>query len=146
MEPKTILITGGSSIIAETLIEILLNETDPKLSIISSNADSFRTNERLTANKVDLVDIKNLKSFCYNEKPDVIVNTASVNDLNLRGVSGPVTFLLTDSSYSTGEIFPITVSIANENLPTATNTVTTTQQTIVNHTKTTNYTHLIAQS
>jgi len=50
--------------------------------------------------------------------------TASVNDLNLRGVSGPVTFLLTDSSYSTGETFPITVSIANENLPTATNTVT----------------------
>jgi len=83
MEPKTILITGGSSIIAETLIEILLNETDHKLSIISSNADSFRTNERLTANKVDLVDIKNLKSFCYNEKPDVIVNTASVNDLEL---------------------------------------------------------------
>ena len=50
--------------------------------------------------------------------------TAAVADLNLRGVSGPIRFLLTDATYSTGETFPITFNIANENLPTATNTVT----------------------
>ncbi len=50
--------------------------------------------------------------------------TAAVADLNLRGVLGPVRFLLTDASYSTGETYPITVNIFNENLPTATNTVT----------------------
>ena len=50
--------------------------------------------------------------------------TAAVADLNLRGVSGPTRFLLTDANYSVGETFPITFDIANENLPTATNTVT----------------------
>jgi len=50
--------------------------------------------------------------------------TAAIADLNLRGVSGPVRFLLTDTDYSTGETFPLTIYIVNENLPTATNTVT----------------------
>jgi hypothetical protein len=50
--------------------------------------------------------------------------TAAVADLNLRGVSAPVRFLLTDASYSSGETFPITVYITNNALPTATNTVT----------------------
>lgn len=50
--------------------------------------------------------------------------TAAVTDLNLRGVSGPTRFLLTDANYSVGETFPITFNIVNENLPTATNTVT----------------------
>lgn len=49
--------------------------------------------------------------------------TAAVADLNLRGVSGPTRFLLNDANYSTGETFPITVNVANENLPTAANPV-----------------------
>jgi hypothetical protein len=49
--------------------------------------------------------------------------TAAVADLNARGVSGPVRFLLTDATYPS-ETFPITVNVANENLPSATNTVT----------------------
>jgi hypothetical protein len=49
--------------------------------------------------------------------------TAAVADLNLRGVSGPVNFLLTDATYLT-ETLPITVNITNESLPTALNTVT----------------------
>src|SRR5205823_598436 len=49
--------------------------------------------------------------------------TAAVNDLNLRGVSGPVRFLLTDSSYPS-ETFPITVNVTSAGVPTATNTVT----------------------
>jgi hypothetical protein len=50
--------------------------------------------------------------------------TAAIADLNLRGVSAAVRFLLTDPTYTTGETYPIVVNIANENLPTATNTVT----------------------
>ena len=50
--------------------------------------------------------------------------TAAVTDLNLRGVSGPVRFLLTDASYTTGETYPITVDITSPDLPTAVNTVT----------------------
>jgi len=36
--------------------------------------------------------------------------TQAINDLNLRGVSGPVTFILTDTLYSTAETFPITIN------------------------------------
>jgi trimeric autotransporter adhesin len=49
--------------------------------------------------------------------------TAAINDLNLRGVSEPVRFLLDDHSYS--EVFPITIDIINSTYPTnGANTVT----------------------
>ena len=51
--------------------------------------------------------------------------TAALADLNLRGLSGAVNFLLNDASYTTGETYPLVVNVANEgNLPTAINTVT----------------------
>ena len=50
--------------------------------------------------------------------------TAAVADLNLRGVSAAVNFLLNDVSYTTGETYPIVVNINNVSLPTATNKVT----------------------
>ena len=49
--------------------------------------------------------------------------TAAINDLNLRGVSGATTFLLTDATYPT-ETFPLTINVLNDNIPTAVNTVT----------------------
>ncbi len=48
--------------------------------------------------------------------------TAAVADLNARGVSGPVRFLLADATYP-AETFPITVNVASAATPTATNTV-----------------------
>lgn len=59
--------------------------------------------------------------------------TAAVADFNLRGVTGPTRFLLTDTLYSTGETFPILVRIANEvNHTTTTNTLTIKPNTGVN--------------
>jgi len=49
--------------------------------------------------------------------------TAAIADLNARSVTGPTRFLLNDASYST-ETFPLTISINNTLLPTATNTIT----------------------
>ncbi|NWG28818.1 MAG: hypothetical protein HXY48_09830 [Ignavibacteriaceae bacterium] len=51
--------------------------------------------------------------------------TAAIADLNLRGVSGPVNFLLTDASYTSGsgETFPLVVNITNEFKPTFDNIV-----------------------
>jgi trimeric autotransporter adhesin len=49
--------------------------------------------------------------------------TAAVEDLNLRGVSGPTRFLLNDAAYST-ETLPLVVNIFNSNKPTIVNTVT----------------------
>ncbi|MFA7359510.1 MAG: T9SS type A sorting domain-containing protein [Candidatus Kapaibacterium sp.] len=50
--------------------------------------------------------------------------TAAIADLNLRGVSGPVRFLLTDASYTAGETYPLTIDITSGDVPTAVNTVT----------------------
>jgi hypothetical protein len=50
--------------------------------------------------------------------------TAAVADLNIRGVNGPVRFLLNDASYTTGETYPIIVNVQNANVPTVINTVT----------------------
>ena len=47
---------------------------------------------------------------------------AAASDLNLRGVSGPVRFLLNDAEYNESD--PIIINISSTNLPTSTNTVT----------------------
>jgi len=49
--------------------------------------------------------------------------TAAINDLNLRGLSDNVTFLLVDTLYST-ETLPIILNITNENLPSSTKKIT----------------------
>ncbi|MGB9697307.1 MAG: T9SS type A sorting domain-containing protein [Ignavibacteria bacterium] len=49
--------------------------------------------------------------------------TAAINDLNNRGVSGVVTFLLVDATY-TGETLPLVINVINEYKPTSNNTVT----------------------
>ncbi len=49
--------------------------------------------------------------------------TAAVADLNLRGVSGPTSFLLVDTLYST-ETLPIIINVSNINVPNSTNTIT----------------------
>jgi len=50
--------------------------------------------------------------------------TAAVADLNIRGVNGPVRFLLNDASYTTGETFPIIIDVQNPSVPTISNSVT----------------------
>lgn len=60
--------------------------------------------------------------------------TAAVNDLNLRGVSANTRFLLVDTSYTTGETYPIVINVQNMNLPSSTKTVTIKPNTGVNAT------------
>ena len=50
--------------------------------------------------------------------------TVALADLNLRGVSADVNFLLTDTLYSAGESFPLIANIINENLPSSTKKIT----------------------
>ena len=51
--------------------------------------------------------------------------TAAVADLNLRGVSGQVRFLLNDATYiSPSETFPIVIKVMNDNQPTLESPVT----------------------
>ncbi len=66
--------------------------------------------------------------FNYPDNTDGIylTLTAAIADLNLRGVSGPVNFLLTDASYTTvsGETFPLVINVTNEFKPNWDNIVT----------------------
>ena len=50
--------------------------------------------------------------------------TAAITDLNLRGVSSAVNFILTDDAYSINESFPLEIKVNNVSKPTITNTVT----------------------
>ena len=52
--------------------------------------------------------------------------TTAIADLNLRGVSAPVNFLLTDTSYTTasGETFPMVINVTNEFKPNVDNNFT----------------------
>jgi hypothetical protein len=50
--------------------------------------------------------------------------TSAIADLNLRGVSSPVNFLLIDDAYSISETFPIEIKVQNVNKPTSVNSVT----------------------
>ena len=56
-----------------------------------------------------------LPSTNYPEGTDGVYTTltAAVADLNLRGVSGAVNFLLTDASYTTGETYPLVLNFGN---------------------------------
>jgi parallel beta-helix repeat protein len=60
--------------------------------------------------------------------------TAAIFDLNMRGVAGSVRFLLTDSLYSSGETFPLTVNVTADSVPAANKTVTFKPNTGVNAT------------
>ena len=53
--------------------------------------------------------------YNYPEGTDGIYATitAAVADLNVRGVSAAVNFLLTDASYTTGETYPIVINFPN---------------------------------
>lgn len=61
---------------------------------------------------------------------------AAVEDLNLRGVAGPVRFLLNDAEFN--ESAPVVIDISSENLPTSSNTITFKPNTGVNSTITVN--------
>jgi hypothetical protein len=63
-------------------------------------------------------------NFPFNINGVYATITAAVSDLNFRGVGGVTDLLLDDPAYTTGETYPIVINIANDNLPTSTNTVT----------------------
>ncbi|HMM10773.1 MAG TPA: right-handed parallel beta-helix repeat-containing protein [Bacteroidales bacterium] len=55
---------------------------------------------------------------------DYATLTAAITDLNRRGLTGAIRFLLTHSTYSADETFPIRLNINNTALPTSANTIT----------------------
>lgn len=67
-----ILISGAKSKVASALIDLLLNETDDFLVLLSSkNLDEYK-NLRIKTYTTDVTQINTLKKICYTESPDII--------------------------------------------------------------------------
>jgi len=78
---KKILITGATGKIAEAIARILKAETDYSILLQSSTAGSLVMPGWAKFFPVAITDLKGLKSVCYDEKPDIIVNTAGFNNI-----------------------------------------------------------------
>ncbi len=141
----------GHNIYFERVVQKVIKEVDVLVSLPEINDEKEKTTGKISTNAAvekQLMEVEEttwipmengmpFKGELYvkkSENPEInfadgvegvyATITAAVNDLNLRGVSAPTRFLLTDASYSIGETFPITVYVANENVPNSTNTVT----------------------
>ncbi len=137
----------GSNITFKKSVTTVMKEVDVEVSVKSSGTDEPTETAVIPASKKEIVPVEEITwipmenglpytggLFADNvqvpgfEGRETVSGvyatiTAAIADLNTRGVSGPVTFLLTDATYPT-ETFPLIVSIYNDNKPTATNFVT----------------------
>jgi len=126
----------GKNITFERVVTKVMKEVYETVENDNSNDKSQVTdNTKLNANEVRKI-IKEVEEVSYvamengkvyngplyvkrSEDPNLPLDagvgvyatlTAAVNDLNLRGLSAPVRFLLKDATYSAGETFPITIN------------------------------------
>ncbi len=81
MSNLKVLITGSSGKLGEALANIISSETDYQLVLLSSNLSFNPDIASATVHKCNVLDFKKVKTICYDEKPDYIINCASVNDL-----------------------------------------------------------------
>ena len=74
--PLKILITGATSLMGERLRRLIRCETDwNTVSLVREPKKTLRLeNEKLI--QCSVTDLKNLKKICYEERPDVIINTS----------------------------------------------------------------------
>lgn len=73
------MITGASSIIGEACTRILLSETNHKLILLSSNAESISEEVNTKKHLVSGLDKQLTKKICLDERPHVIINTIGMN-------------------------------------------------------------------
>jgi dTDP-4-dehydrorhamnose reductase len=82
MEAMKIIVTGASSKTAEAFIRIATVETDYELVLISREPDKLDYDPRHRTYAASVTDVKEIKRICYEEKPDVILNTAAMTDVD----------------------------------------------------------------
>jgi dTDP-4-dehydrorhamnose reductase len=76
-----ILILGASGKIGESITKFIMTETVHNLILLSSNSDKLIESERVKKYKVNSLDKKETKRICLEERPDVIINTASLSSI-----------------------------------------------------------------
>lgn len=79
---KKILIIGASGTLARALNKLLMAETDHSLYYLSSKDIKFTEDESRFI-KAHPLEVKNVKNFCFNVLPDVIINCSGFSDVVL---------------------------------------------------------------
>ncbi len=82
MAKNKILIVGANSKTAIALISLFLSETSFELVLFSRSEIDIPLEKNVRAYAFDPLNLKKLKSICYSEKPNVIINTHSYNDVS----------------------------------------------------------------
>ncbi len=82
MADLKILITGASSKTAEALIKLFKYETGHKLILLSSRINKLKQYEGYDYHRVNSLSFKDIKTLCYDMKPDIIINTAGFTDVD----------------------------------------------------------------
>ncbi len=99
---------------AQDLVATPNVSANPSNGFVASNVANI-TSVPTTRNSYSIVAAPLSGSYLVGatqSSPNYATLTQAINDLNLRGVSAPVTFELTDASYtSTTETFPIVVNV-----------------------------------
>jgi len=79
-----IFITGATGKVGEAITKFLSKETDWDLVLQTTSGETIRIyNNRTKVAKFDLAEKKLLKKIILDEKPDVIINTAAMTNVDL---------------------------------------------------------------
>jgi dTDP-4-dehydrorhamnose reductase len=77
-----ILIVGASSKTAEAIVRIFMQESQHEFILLSSNADLLPKIKGFKIYQINSLDKQGTKKICLAERPDVIINTVAMNDVD----------------------------------------------------------------
>lgn len=79
---RTVMITGAGGKVAQAIAQLLADETDWAIIMLSSRMDSIEHRKQERWFQATVVDFKLIKEICDSEKPDVILNCAAMTDVD----------------------------------------------------------------
>ncbi len=81
MKRKKILITGASSIIGEAISRIVSSEIESDIILLSNTPYNHNYKSWFRIYQLSALDKQSTKLICLKERPDVIINTAGLSDI-----------------------------------------------------------------
>lgn len=81
MKRKKILITGASSIIGEAVNRIISSEIDADIILITNASNDTVFRSWLRYYQISALNKQSTKAICLEERPDVIINTIGLSDI-----------------------------------------------------------------
>ena len=80
-EQTCVLIVGAGSRSAEAITRVLKTETDYRIVLLSRNTPTSEHDDKLAFYQGDFTVRKQLKDVCLRERPNVIINTAALTNV-----------------------------------------------------------------